>query len=68
MTQLSGAAFDPKTITLLKEVLSEAEGALPVQQRSSEVRVKLATRILKAAAEGERDRVRLREAALVAVQ
>jgi transposase-like protein len=68
MTQKSGAAFDPNTVTLLKEVLVQAEGALPVQKRSPEVRVKLATCILKAAAEGERDPARLRKAALVAVQ
>ena len=65
MTQRSEAAFDPDTITLLKEVLLQAEETLPIQQRSSEVRVKLATCILKAAAEGERDPVRLQKAALV---
>jgi transposase-like protein len=68
MTQKSGAAFDPNTVTLLKEVLARAEETLPMQQRSSEVRVKLATCILKAAAEGERDPMRLRNAALVAVR
>ena len=68
MTQRSGAAFDPKTINLLKKVLADAERTLPAQRRSSEVRVKLATGILKAAAEGERDPVRLRAAGLVAVR
>ena len=68
MTQRSGAAFDPKTITLLKNVLAEAEQTLPVQKRSSEARVKLATGILTAAAEGERDPARLRAAGLHAVQ
>ena len=65
MTQRSEAAFDPDTITLLKEVLLQAEETLPTQHRSSEVRVKLAAGILKAAAEGERDPVRLQKAALV---
>ena len=59
------AAFDPDTIALLKEVLLQAEETLPMQHRSSEVRVKLATGILKAAAEGERDPERLQKAALV---
>jgi len=67
MTQLSGVGlFDPRTTTLLKEVLALAELTLPVEQRSVEVRIELATRILKAAANGERDPGRLREAALVA--
>jgi hypothetical protein len=69
MTQGSGTAlFDPRTTTLLKEVLAQVEETLPMQKRSSEVRVKLATCILKAAAEGERDPERLRDAALSAVQ
>jgi hypothetical protein len=65
MTQRSEAAFDPDTITLLKEVLLQAEETLLTQHRSSEVRVKLAAGILKAAAEGERDPARLQKAALV---
>jgi hypothetical protein len=68
MTKGSGAAFDPKTITLLKKVLAEAERSLPMPRRSSEVRVKLATGILKAAANGERDPARLRAAGLIAVE
>jgi hypothetical protein len=67
MTQGS-ATYDPDTITLLKTVLAEAEQTLPVQWRSSEARVKLATGILKAAAEGERDPSRLRAAGLVAIK
>jgi hypothetical protein len=63
-----GAPYDPETITLLKRVLAEAESALPQQRRSSEAKVKLATGILKAAAEGERDPYRLRAAGLVAIE
>ena len=40
MTQRSQAAFDPDTITLLKEVLLQAEETFPMQHRSSEVRAK----------------------------
>jgi hypothetical protein len=67
MTQGSGATFDPETIVLLKKVLAEAERALPMRRRSSEARVKLATGILKAAANGERDPSRLRAAGLVSI-
>jgi hypothetical protein len=67
-TQRSGVAFDPKTIGLLKKVLADAEQTLPMQGRSSEARVKLATGILDAAAKGERDPARLRPAALDAVR
>jgi hypothetical protein len=63
-----GAPYDPETITLLRKVLVEAESALPTQRRSSEARVKLATAILKAAAEGERDPFRLRAAGLIAIE
>jgi hypothetical protein len=63
-----GAAYDPDTIILLKKVLAEAESTLPKQRRSSEARVKLATGILKAAAEGERDPARLRTAGLIAIK
>jgi hypothetical protein len=62
------ATFDPETISLLKSVLAEAERKLPAQRRSSEVRVKLASGILKAAAKGERDPVRLRAAGLAVIK
>jgi len=68
MTEGRGAAFDPKTIGLLKSVLAEAEHKLPPQRRSSEARVKLATGILEAAAKGERDPARLQAAGLEAVR
>jgi hypothetical protein len=63
-----GASYDPETIILLKKVLADAESTLPKQRRSSEARVRLATGILKAAAEGERDPSRLRAAGLVAIE
>ena len=63
-----GAPYDPETIILLKKVLAEAESALPKQRRSSEARVRLATGILNAAAEGERDPSRLRAAGLIAIE
>jgi hypothetical protein len=64
MAQRTGASFDPETLALLRTVLIEAEQSLPVQARTSETRVQLASGILAAARGGERDPVRLRTAAL----
>ena len=62
--QTVGPNFDPETVYLLKRVLAESEEMLPAKARSSEIRVRLASRILSAAKEGERDPQRLRTAAL----
>jgi hypothetical protein len=64
MAQRIGAGFDPETRALLKRVLTEAEQSLPMEARTSEVRVQLASCILIAARDGERDPVRLRSAGL----
>jgi hypothetical protein len=64
MGQTAGANFDPETIAFLKKILVEAEESLPLDVRSSEVSVRLASGILTAAAGGERDPERLRSAAL----
>jgi hypothetical protein len=63
-----GAPYDAETVRLLKKVLAEAENALLNPRRSSEARVRLASGILKAAAEGERDPSRLRAAGLTAIR
>jgi hypothetical protein len=49
---------------MLKRVLDETEQALPIEARTSEIRVQIASGILAAAAEGERDPARLRSAGL----
>jgi hypothetical protein len=64
MAQAVGADFSPETVALLKKVLIETEGSIPPESRSSETRVKLASGILAAAADGERDPGRLRSAGL----
>jgi hypothetical protein len=64
MNQTHRPGFDSATIALLKRVLAETEELLPLEARSSEVRVTLASGILMAAADGERDPVRLRSAGL----
>jgi hypothetical protein len=64
MAQRIGASFDPETLALLKRVLTEAEQSLPIEARTSEIRVQLASGILGAARDGERDPRRLRSAGL----
>jgi hypothetical protein len=56
--------FDAQTIALLKAALEEAWGRVPPKLQATMLKTTLAERILKSAAEGERDRARLREAAL----
>jgi hypothetical protein len=58
------AAYDPQTITTLSAVLDQAIAALPQDRRSQARKVQLASRILSAAAAGERDPIRLQAAAL----
>jgi len=67
MAQIDASSFDPDTIALLRKVLADTEGVIPIALRSSEVRVKLASGILAAAAEGERDPSRLRSAGLLSI-
>jgi hypothetical protein len=58
------AHFDAETIALLKITLDEAWDCLPRKLQATMLKTTLAERILKTAAEGERNRERLREAAL----
>jgi hypothetical protein len=58
------AYFDLETVALLREVLDDAWASLPPEQRATMLKTALAERILNAAAQGERDRERLLEAAL----
>jgi hypothetical protein len=57
--------FDPETLALLKAVFEEAYALLPPHKRTHEMRSALAVRILKCAANGERNPTRLRAFALV---
>ena len=61
------AYFDLDTVLLLRETLEDAWAYLPAQQRATMSKTLLAERILRAAAGGERDPERLRDAALMAV-
>jgi hypothetical protein len=59
------AYFDLETIALLRETLEDAWASLRPEQRASTFKTTLAERILKSAAQGERDRDRLLDAALM---
>ena len=56
--------FDPETVALLRETLDDAWACLSPDLQATMQRTALAERILKSAARGERDRKRLRAAAL----
>jgi hypothetical protein len=58
------AVFDPDTIALLASSLEGAWAQLTRAQQAQTQKSMLAVRILQAAAQGERDGARLREAAL----
>jgi hypothetical protein len=58
------AHFNPETITLMKTALDDAWGCLPPAMKATVLKSTLAQRILKSATNGERDRRRLRDAAL----
>jgi hypothetical protein len=60
----AAAHFDAQTIVLMKVALDEAWNRLPPKLQATMLKTTLAERILKSAAEGERNRERLREAAL----
>jgi len=64
MAKAAGASFDRETVTLLNRVLVEVEAMIPIEARSLEIRVNLASGILTAAAAGERDPGQLRSAGL----
>jgi hypothetical protein len=60
----AAAHFDSETIALMKEALDDAWDRLPPKRQATLLKTTLAERILKSAAEGERNRERLRDAAL----
>jgi hypothetical protein len=56
--------FDIETLTILRTVLDEAWELLSPEQQTQTTKSLVATRLLEAAAAGERDPDRLRDAAL----
>ena len=67
MQTAEGGAFDPETIELLRNILEETWGSLRPEEQAQSSRSLIAERILKMAATGERDPIRLRTRALTGV-
>ena len=67
MKPVYGGAFDPETIDLLRSVLDEAWESLRPEQQAQQSKSLLAAIILKLAATGERDPIRLRTHAVTEV-
>jgi hypothetical protein len=59
------AYFDPETLILLRKALDDAWAASPDGSKSKTPKSEMAQRILKQAADGVRDPVRLRASALI---
>jgi hypothetical protein len=64
----TGASYQPELIELMKAVLDETASMPPVAKQTPAMKVKLASRILSAAARGVRDPIQLRIAALVEIR
>ena len=58
------STFDPDTVALLRSVLDDAWALLPKTQQSEIVKSEMAQRLLKQAADGVRDPVKLQASAL----
>jgi hypothetical protein len=63
----AGGAYDPETIILLRAALDAAWDTLSADQHSRTTKSELALRMLKLAAQGERDPIRLRTRAVIEV-
>jgi hypothetical protein len=57
--------FDLETVALLRETPDDAWASLRSEHQATMLKTTLAERILKSAAQGERDPARLRDAALM---
>ena len=64
MKEKTPVYFDPETVAILRETLDDAWACLRPEQQATMQKTALAERMLKSAAQGERDRDRLRDAAL----
>ena len=67
MKPIEGCSYDPETIEMMQSVLDEAWGSIPLKQQARVSKTEMAARILKLAASGVRDPVRLRTYALTTV-
>jgi hypothetical protein len=62
-----GAVFHPELIELMKAVLEDATATLPEAKRTSTMKAEIASRILECAANGERNPIKLKMAAMSAI-
>jgi hypothetical protein len=62
-----GGAYDPETVSLLRTLLDQAWDTLLPHQQARMTKSHMAERMLKCAAQGERDPVRLRARAVIGV-
>jgi hypothetical protein len=60
-------ALTPDTLKLLQSVLDDAWNSLRLEERARTSKTQVAVRILEAAAEGERDPIRLRIEAMTGI-
>jgi hypothetical protein len=65
MSDWTGGAYDPETLTLLRTALDAAWEALPPERHLQTTKSELAARLLHLAAQGERDPDRLRARVLM---
>jgi hypothetical protein len=68
MREIKLNILDPEEIVRLKAVLNEVVLALPKQQRSCELQATVAEQLLKLAAGGEKDPIRLKERTLLTLR
>jgi hypothetical protein len=59
------ANYDPETLVLLQGVLDQVWNATPPERRADTPKSEMAQRILRRAAEGERDPIKLCAAAMI---
>jgi hypothetical protein len=57
-------SYDPETVFVLSAVLERAAASLPKEQQTQQRKTIIASQLLGAAANGERDPIRLYQAAL----
>lgn len=65
--KFGGPSFGPQTIELMSRALEDAEASLPEAASDQQLRL-LAATILKVAGDGERDPIRLKAAAMSALE
>lgn len=58
------SAYDPETLNIMRDALDQAWALLPEDSKNKHLKIDMADRVLRRAAMGERDPIRLCRAAL----